>query len=220
MSEPTDPTGASYDAVAPAYAREVAGELDGKPFDRALLDRFAARVAGAGLAGDVGCGPGHVAAYLHARGVEVLGVDLSAGMVDEARRLHPDVPFVQGDMRALPVPDGAWAGLVAFYSLIHLPPADIPAALAEFARVLAPGAPALLSFHVGDETLHLEEWWGAPVSLDFHFFQPEAVRDWLTTAGFVVEAVEERAPYAPEVEHQSHRCYVTVRAPGAVPMQA
>jgi len=210
---PDDPTGPSYDAVAGAYAHHVARELEGKPFDRALLDRFAARVAGVGPVGDVGCGPGHVAAYLHARGVDVRGVDLSAGMVEEARRLHPAVPFVQGDMRALPVPDGGWAGLVAFYSLIHLPPAEIPVALAEFARVLAPGAPALFSFHVGDETLHLDAWWDTPVSLDFHFFQPDSVRGWLTDAGFVVEAVEERAPYAPEVEHQSRRCYITARAP-------
>src|SRR5687767_7262580 len=84
---------ASYDAVAEAYEREVAGELDAKPFDRELLDLFAARVRDAGPVADLGCGPGHVTAYLAGRAVEVVGVDVSPAMVERARRRNPDLAF-------------------------------------------------------------------------------------------------------------------------------
>ena len=93
-----DDVRASYDRVAAEYAERIAGELDGKPFDRALLDRFAALVRPLGPACDLGCGPGHVAAYLHDRGLDVFGIDLSPAMVDEARRLNPGLRFEAGTM--------------------------------------------------------------------------------------------------------------------------
>ena len=75
----------SYDTVAEDYAREIADELVHKPLDRKILDRFATRVEGRGRVCDVGCGPGHVARYLHARSVDVFGLDLSSRMVEIAK---------------------------------------------------------------------------------------------------------------------------------------
>jgi trans-aconitate methyltransferase len=69
------------------------------------------RVRDVGPACDLGCGPGQVARYLHERGVQVCGVDLSPTMVERARGLTPAVEFRQGDMMALDAPDGAWAGV-------------------------------------------------------------------------------------------------------------
>jgi trans-aconitate methyltransferase len=97
-------TQASYDRVADEYVRRIFEELQHKPLDRQLLDRFAASVRDVGLVCDMGCGPGHVARYLHEHGVQVCGVDLSAEMVDRARRLTPAVEFQQGDMMALDTP--------------------------------------------------------------------------------------------------------------------
>src|SRR5262249_25481591 len=111
---------ASYDLVANEYVRRIFEELQQKPVDRQLLDRFAASVRDVGPACDMGCGPGHVARYLRERGVDVCGVDLSPAMVERARRLTPDVEFRQGDMMTLDAPDGAWAGIAAFYSIIHI----------------------------------------------------------------------------------------------------
>ena len=198
---------ASYDRVADEYVRRIADELQHKPLDRQLLDRFADRVRDAGLACDMGCGPGHVAAYLHGSGVRVCGVDLSPAMVAAARRLNPAIEFRQGDMRALDVQDGAWAGIAAFYAIVNLPRGEVIDALRELRRVLQPAGLLLLSFHLGDDVLHLDEWWGCAVSLDFTFFQSAEVAGYLETAGFVVEELIERAPY-PEVEHQSRRAYI------------
>ena len=110
----------SYDQVADEYARRIFDELKHKPLDRQLLDRFAANVRDVGPACDMGCGPGQVARYLHEYGVRVCGVDLSPAMVEKARRLTPGVEFRQGDMMALDAPDGAWAGIAAFYSIIQI----------------------------------------------------------------------------------------------------
>src|SRR3954470_14014646 len=98
----------SYDRVAEDYARRIFGELEHKPFDRQLLDRFAARVQTLGSACDLGCGPGHVARYFHERGVRVIGVDLSPVMVELARRLNPGIEFRPGNMLSLDIEEGAW----------------------------------------------------------------------------------------------------------------
>jgi SAM-dependent methyltransferase len=202
---------ASYDEVADEYARRIAGELEGKPFDRELLARVAERLRGRGIVCDLGCGPGHVGRYLHEQGLDVVGVDLSDGMLAEARRLHPGLRFQRGDMTALDdVPDGAWAGVVAFYSLIHVPPERRPTALREMRRVLAPDGLLLLAFHSGRETLHLDEWWGRRVSLDFFFLDPDEIQAALRAASFAVEETLERAPYA-DVEHPSRRAYLLAR---------
>ena len=202
----------SYDRVAAEYVQRISGELEHKPLDRQLLDRFAMRFEGLGPVCDLGCGPGHVARYLHERGVPVIGIDLSPVMMEQARRLNPGIEFRQGNMLSLDIEDGAWGGIVAFYSIIHLPRSEIAAALAEMKRVLRPGGLLLLAFHIGDETLHLDEWWGQRVTVDFHFFRSEEMADSLRTAGFEVEEVVEREPY-PDVEHQSRRCYIFARNP-------
>jgi len=109
----------SYDSVARVYAAHLASELSGKPLDRHLLNRFAEEMRGRGLVADLGCGPGHVARYLHQQGVTMVGIDLSPQMIEEARRLNPELEFRVGDMRTLDLSTESLTGVVAFYSIVH-----------------------------------------------------------------------------------------------------
>jgi SAM-dependent methyltransferase len=197
----------SYDHVAPDYAAQFFHELDHKPLDRALLDCFAELIGERGPVADIGCGPGQIGRYLYDHGLDVLGIDLSPEMVALAARLSPDMIFHQGSMLALDVPDAAWAGIVAFYSVIHLTPEQLPHGLGEFYRVLRPGGRVLLSFHIGQERLHRDELFGHPVDLDFQFYESATLIEALEAAGFTVEARLERRPYT-EVEHPSRRGYL------------
>jgi SAM-dependent methyltransferase len=202
----------SYNLVADEYARRIFDELQHKPLDRQLLDRFAASVRDVGPACDLGCGPGHVARYLHEQGVQVCGIDLSPAMVERAGRLTPGVEFRQGNMLALDAADGSWAGIAAFYSIIHIPRSDMAQALGEIRRVLRPGGLLLLAFHIGDEAIHLDEWWGQTVCVDFFFFRSDEMAGYLRAAGFEIEEIIEREPY-PDVEHQSRRSYIFAHRP-------
>jgi hypothetical protein len=80
-------------------------------------------------------------------------------------------------------------------------------------RVLQPGGLLLLAFHAGDKTLHEEELWGRSISMDFFLFPTLEIRGVLEAAGFAIEEVIERRPYAPEVEYQSRRAYIFARKP-------
>ena len=202
----------SYDTVAREYADEIYGELAGKPFDRELLDRFADRVRG-GRVCDLGCGPAQIARYLRDRGVDAFGVDLSAGMLAQARRLNPDIPFVQSSMLALGLASKSLRGIAAFYSIIHISRQQVVAALAELRRVLEPGGCLLITFHLGSEDSHHEELFGRPVSLDVALFTTNEMSGYLRTAGLRVEEALERDPYAPEVEYQSRRGYILALRP-------
>jgi SAM-dependent methyltransferase len=206
----------SYSQLADEYATRIYNELAHKPLDQELLKRFAEQTRGSGPVCDMGCGPGQVARYLHDLGVEVVGMDIAPGMIEKARTLNPDIEFRQGNMRALDVEDNAWGGIAAFYSVIHIPRDQVVDALREMKRVLRPGGVLLLTFHIGDETVHREELWGVPVSIDFLFFQPEEMRGYIEEAGFEVEEMIEREPY-PDVEYPSRRAYIFARKPEADP---
>ena len=202
----------TYDAIAAEYRRRVAGELEHKPFDRKLLDSLARRVRG--QIWDLGCGPGHVTAYLHVRGADVAGFDLSAAMIAEARALHPEIAFHVADFADLPAVEPRPAAIVAFYSLIHLPPAAIPPILAHWRSRLAPDGLLLVAVHAGDEVVHLDEWWDTKVSIDTWFHDPARLKRSVEEAGFIVEALKLRDPY-PDVEYPSRRAYLLATAPTA-----
>jgi SAM-dependent methyltransferase len=204
----------SYDRVAEEYARRIYAELQSKPLDCELLDRFARETAGRGDVCDMGCGPGQVARYLRDKGATVFGLDLSPGMLDQARRLNPDIDFWQGNMLALGLGDATLAGIAAFYAIVNIPAESLLQAFREMARVLQPGGLLLLAFHVGGEALEVDELWGRPISMNFFLFQPASIGQMLQAAGLEIEDTIEREPYAPEVEHQSRRAYIFARKPG------
>ncbi len=192
----------------------LVNELLSKPLDRELLNRFGAEVQGQGEVCDMGCGPGHIARFVRDSGVSVFGLDLSPGMVEQSRKLNPDIAFYVGDMMALNLRDDSVAGIVAFYAIVNIPAGSLPTIFQEMLRVLKPGGLLLLSFHIGDEIVCPDEILGVRTSMDFFFFQPIDIRQQLEAAGFAIEDVIERGPYAPAVEYQSRRAYIFARKTG------
>ncbi|TQM84887.1 methyltransferase family protein [Saccharothrix saharensis] len=183
-------TRTSYDTVAESYTDLTRESLAKLPLLRGVLALFAeaAREVGGPVA-DVGCGPGHITAHLRGLGLDAFGVDLSPRMVDIARRDHPGARFEVGSMTDLPLADGSVGAVLAFYSVIHVPDAEVPAVLAHFRRVLRPGGVVLLGFHVGDrDHLKTEGYGGHPMSLHVHRRPVERVAGWLRDAGFTIAA--------------------------------
>ncbi|GAA0564223.1 class I SAM-dependent methyltransferase [Paractinoplanes ferrugineus] len=171
----------AYDTVAADYHVLLEGELSRSTWERLVLAGFAERVDG--RVADVGCGPGRITAYLAKLGVDVQGIDLSPGMIAVAREAHPTIDFSVGDLLELDLPDASLGGLVAWYSLIHVPPELWPAAFAEFFRVLRPGGHLLLGFKVGDEKRVLRNGYGHEIDLDVYWMPPQRVADLMTGAG-------------------------------------
>jgi SAM-dependent methyltransferase len=104
---------------------------------------------GGGPVADLGCGPGYLTAHLSSLGLAAFGVDLSPAMIALARAAHPQLRFEVGSMDALGslgIADGSLGGALSRFSIIHLPPDQLPAVVTEFGRVLAPGGHLLLSF--------------------------------------------------------------------------
>lgn len=201
----------SYDSAATAYAEHLSDELERKPLDRHLLNRFAEETRGRGLVADLGCGPGHVARYMSQQGVTIVGVDFSAQMVAVARNLNPQIDFRVEDMRHLSASDASLTGVVLFYSIVHFELTGLPPVFREARRVLMDGGLALVAFHAGEYIVHRDELFGAPVSLDFRAHRPDSVVDVLRSAGFAVIEEVHREPYE-GAEYPSRRCCLVARA--------
>ncbi|SEF32552.1 Methyltransferase domain-containing protein [Amycolatopsis pretoriensis] len=180
-------TRTSYDTVAASYAEFVSGALDKQPHMRAALALFAAEVDGPAV--DVGCGPGHFTAHLASLGAEVSGIDLSPAMVDLARQTHPELRFDVGSMTDLALPAESVAGVLAFWSLIHVPDESVPVALGHFRRVLRPGGLLVIGYHVGVGTrLKTQGYGGHPMRVHVHLRQPWWLAKRVRAAGFTIEA--------------------------------
>ncbi|SFR26020.1 Methyltransferase domain-containing protein [Lentzea waywayandensis] len=168
-----------YDEVASLYAELFSDMLDTRPLERAMLAAFAELTTGP--VADLGCGPGHLTAHLRSLGLDVFGLDLSPAMIALAREAHPDLRFEEGSMTALDLEDEALGGILAFYSVIHMPPHELPAVFAEFFRVLAPGGHLMLGFFAGDDPEPQE--FDHKVTLAYRW-SPSGLMDLLKQAGF------------------------------------
>lgn len=209
-------TRASYDAIAPAYTEAFPDWLaDSAPLDRSLVTAFAelARDNAPAPVADLGSGPGYITAHLHTLGLPVFGVDISPRMVALARRAHPQLRFHVGSMTSLDLPDETLGGILALYSIIHIPTEHLAATFAEFHRVLVPGGHVLLGFQSGrpdgeEEHLHLAERFDQDISLDYYWRTPETVAAHLAKADLQLQA---RVLREPAGEEKRPRAFVLAR---------
>jgi len=201
----SDVIGAAYDARAAEYIALI-GEVDRlAEHDRDEIGRWAEAVRGRIL--DAGCGPGLWTSFLHDGGRDVLGIDLSERFVAHARARHPHLEFLHGSFEEIPLPDASLGGVLAWYSLIHTPPAQVPAILAEFSRVLAPGGRILIGVFDG---IPCEPFPHAITTA--YFWSPEALGELLENAGLTVAAVEQRGREPGEASTRPHAAVTAIRA--------
>lgn len=199
-----------YDTLAEEYAEKFRGEHDRKLLDREILHRFSREIAGRKPVWDFGCGPGHTTEYLRNLGLEISGLDISRKLIDQARAIHPGLQFRKGNILDLEFADNSIAAVVAFYAIVHFVEEQVGRAFDQIFRVLQPSGVFLITYHVGEATVHLEEFLGKRIDLDFMFFGTDFILGCLERSGFERIEVIERDPY-PDVEYQSRRAYVLAR---------
>ncbi len=201
--DPWARTRTAYDTVAENYA-EVAGVSRFEaPHDLAVLDDFARRVSGHGRVLDAGCGPGRFTGHLRDLGVDAFGIDLAPGMVRVAQQRHPDLEFSVGSLDVLDVASDSLAGVLAWYSLIHTPPADLPGVLGELLRVLEPGGWLLTSQQSGSGDRHIGHGYGHDLDLTAYLYTADDIAAAVEAAGGVVHARLTRGPEQWERHDQS-----------------
>lgn len=187
--------GAAYDAVAAAYDRLLPGVDAEHPLDLAMLASFADAVADAGGGVvDVGCGTGRIARWLAERGLRVHGVDPSEGMLAIARAAQPSARWSLGSATDVPAADASAGGVLAWYSLIHVPPASLDAAAVELARVVRPGGVALVAAQSGSGMRTIASAYGTDATLTAWAHDAAALASALERAGLDVVARLQRGP--------------------------
>lgn len=196
--------GSAYDARAAEYV-ELAGAIE--QMDARDAGVIAAwRDATPGRLLDAGCGPGHWTEFLGRGGREAQGIDLSAEFIATAKHRHPGIAFELGSFRDLPFDSGSVGGILAWYSLIHTPPTELPEIFVEFGRVLGPGGSILIGFF-DDEP-------GEPFShavAPAHFWSNDALAELLADAGFELVSSDTRAREVGEISARPHGSLVAVR---------
>lgn len=179
-------TSQAYGQRADEYIDAVGTMEATAALDRDLVGAWARRHCGGQLL-DVGCGPGQWTNWLHEQGITVTGVDPTPEFLERARARYPETRYVEGRAEALDVVDGGLAGILAWFSLIHTPPHEVPAILAEFARCVEPGGGLLLGFFEGPELVPFDH----KITTAYHWPIDELARA-VAEAGFTVTASEAR----------------------------
>ena len=208
-----DKVRAAYAAVAVSYAEQFCDELAALPFESWLLRRVVDLSDGAPVI-EVGTGPGHVAAFLAEAGADATGLDITPEMVDQARRRYPGVSYQVGDLRRLmrPTTHDGWGAVLAWYSLIHLAPSELPAAIVSLARPLRANGWLVLALHTGAEVRTVTDWFGHEIDLDFVLHDPAEVLAIVEQTGLLDIEWYHRGPFTARGE-TTQRLYVVARKP-------
>lgn len=196
---------AAYNARAAEYVA-LTGDIEQTDTrDRALIERWRDTTPGRIL--DAGCGPGHWTQFLHDGHRDVIGIDLAEEFLTAARARYPHLAFRSGSFRELPLEDASLGGILAWYSLIHSPPADVPGILTEFTRALAPGGSVLIGYFDGTA----REPFSHAVA-PAYFWSPDALEDLLGAAGLTVASQERRDREPGEISRRPHGAVTAFRS--------
>lgn len=196
-----------YSKIAKDYANEFYNELDHKPTDRYLFELFCSKVKGKGTVCDMGCGPGHITEYIYNKGIDVVGMDLSLGMLDAAKERNPELHFERADMLALDEVDKQFAGIISHYSIVHFRDSELMHIFKGLKSLLIDDGILFLAFHIGNEELFVEELFGKQVNMDYIFHDIDQILSLLKELNFnIIEAIC-REPYD-GYEYPSKKGYI------------
>lgn len=196
-----------YSKVASKYTESFFNELEYKPLDRYLLDKFCDEVRKSGKVCDIGCGPGHVARYLKDKELDIVGLDISEGMLKNARKRNPDIEFLEGNMLDLKLNDESLAGIILYYSIVNFTLEEVEKILKNLWTILENEGVLFIAFHVGDEVVNLNSWFEEDIQLDFTFFNTDEVVQILEKLNYkIIEAIT-RYPYE-NYEYISQKGYI------------
>jgi ubiquinone/menaquinone biosynthesis C-methylase UbiE len=198
----------TYNATAESYAAARIDELSKKHLDSLMLKEFASLNKNKGTCADLGCGPGQTAKFLFDCGVrDIVGIDISPGMLNSARKFFPDIRFETGDLLSLPYSANYFSSAIAFYAIVNFDLDHVSMAFREINRVLKKRAHFLFSFHVGEGIVHFDKASDIDVDIDLYFWQTDTILELLRDNKFrVIDAIE-RLPY-PDIEYASKRGYI------------
>lgn len=126
---------ARTNALYNKYAKEFADKLEQIP-EREQLDQFINLLHRKAKVLDLGCGSGRDAQYLHDNGLEVLGIDLSEGLIKEAQLRHPEADFAVMDIQNLNLPEDEFDGVWSKLTILHIAREDLPGLLQDLLRII------------------------------------------------------------------------------------
>ncbi len=192
----------AYGARADQYVALFGSTAHVHADDLALIARHLSIRPGSVL--DVGCVPGHLTAHLRSLEVDATGIDLVPEFIDRARTTYPEGRYELGSIHELPTPDNAVAGILAWYSLIHLAPEEFDGVLAELHRALVPGGKLVVGFFDGDEVEAFEH-----KVVTAYRWPADELSARLTEAGFR-EIERDVRPGEPELGHRAHAAIAAI----------
>ena len=201
-----------YDNVAKEWAEKFFNEHEKKPKDQEILHRFSKEIGARRPVWDFGCGPGNTTKYLKNLGVDISGLDLSENILEQAKIDHPEIKFRKGNILDLEFENDSIAAIVAFYAIVHFTEKQVDIAFREAFRVLQPGGIFLFTYHIGEETIQIEDFLGKQVDIELMLFNTNFINRCLKDNGFKRIDKIERDPY-PDVEYQTRRAYVFSEKP-------
>lgn len=197
----------SYNLAAEKYYEDFKDEMQQKEYDRRFLDVFSSHFGPESLICDVGCGPGHITKYVHDKGLNIFGVDISEKCVEVARRENPGMRFEVMDIADLDLADESVDGIISFYSIIHTPKRFQPLLFREFNRVLKMSGRICVVVKKGEIEGYVDELIGFKTRLYFANFSEDEIRSYLEANRFKVASLETRRPY--DFEIPVERIYAT-----------
>ena len=201
-----------YNRTAKEYAEQFLNELDNKPFDRNILNRFSDMLPDGSLIYDFGCGSGQTTKYIHDKSRhKIIGLDFSENAIRLAKQNFGEIEFVVDDMLNSQMASNSADGILAFYAVVHFTYSEIEQALKEWRRLLKPNAISLFSFHIGEEYVEVADFLGVSgANATWHLLSVDRVLEISEQVGFKVEEAVIRYPYKGH-EHESKRAYVMLK---------